>query len=402
MKHSIITLALCTLSAWASAQTVTVADVEALPGETVSFTLNLSGGKVDTYTAMQFDVQFPVTGFATTGRYTIAEQWSNATAIIGSIDANGMATIPVASSEAITGADVEGLLSVSFTVGSDVATGEYDVTLTNLWFGYGTSSKDYLADVTFKVHVVAAHSVLLDENATEAPEAAEGVNVRVLRTIKGGQWSTICLPFAMSEAQCKEAFGSDVEIADFTGVETTFDEGDNVVGLTVNFADAAAIEANHPYIIKVSESVSEFSVDGVDVDPQEEYAAVDCDEKSEKIGRQTYYFYNSLVGTYTAGTVVPEMCLFLSDNSFWYSTGATTMKAFRAYFDFYDVLTEAEQGGSVAGIRMSFGHDTATGIGETAGQQHPTGICYDLQGRRVSQPTAKRLYILEGRKIIVK
>ena len=52
MKTTILSLALCALCAGATAQSVTVADVEALPGETVAFTLNLTGGKAGTYTAM--------------------------------------------------------------------------------------------------------------------------------------------------------------------------------------------------------------------------------------------------------------------------------------------------------------------------------------------------------------
>lgn len=161
MKSTIIALVLCVLCAGASAQTVTVADVEAIPGETVSFKLNLAGGKANTYIALQFDAQFPATGFTLTGDYSISSQWENSIAVIGSVNANGLATIPVSSSEAISATDVDGLLTVNFTVGSDVALGYYNVNLTNLWFGYGTSSKDKLSDVTFAIHVVAEHNAVI-------------------------------------------------------------------------------------------------------------------------------------------------------------------------------------------------------------------------------------------------
>ena len=47
-----------------AAQQITADDVEALPGETVSFTMYLDteGGE---YTALEFDIQFPQTGFTT-------------------------------------------------------------------------------------------------------------------------------------------------------------------------------------------------------------------------------------------------------------------------------------------------------------------------------------------------
>ena len=321
--------ALCALCAGTNAQTVNVPDVEALPGETVAFSLNLTGGKAATYTAMQFDVQFPATGFTTTGKYSVSELWPNATSTIGAVDAAGVATIPVASSEAISVADVEGLLSVSFTVGSDVTTGEYDVTLKNLWFGYGTSSKDYLSDVNFKVKVVSAHTIVLDENSTVAPSGASGVNVLVNRTITAGNWSSVCLPFAMNATQVKEAFGEDVQIADFTGCEATYDEaGENIIALKVNFENVTIMEANHPYIIKVSSDIIQFSVEGIDITPSDELS-VDRDEDKYKRNGKWYYDYNSFIGTYEAGTEIPENALFLSGNKFWYSTGKTTTRAFR-------------------------------------------------------------------------
>lgn len=393
MKSIITAFAICILCTIANAQTVTVSDVEALPGETVSFTLNLTGGKADTYTAMQFDVQFPATGFTTTGDYEVSKLWKNATSTIGAVDASGVATIPVASSEAISAADVEGLLSVSFTVSNEVAIGEYDVTLTNLWFGYGTSSKDYLSDVTFKVNVVARHNVVLDENSTTAPEAATDVNVRVLRTINAGNWSTICLPFAMTEAQVKTAFGNDVELADFTGVDTTVDGEDNIVGLTVNFSDVTAIEANHPYIIKVSSAVTEFTVDDVEVDPDEDNAIVEFD--NGKTGSRRVV-YSGLYGTYHSGTIVPEYCLFLSNNKFWYSTGLTKIQGYHAFFEFYDILSEVEE----ASVRIFVNVDGEETKVEGPSTDETEGAIYDLNGRKVSKPQQHGVYIVNGKKVL--
>ena len=398
-KSIIMAFALCALCARANAQTVAVPDVEALPGETVAFTLNLTEGKADTYTALQFDVQFPATGFTTTSRYSVSELWPNATAIIGTVDSDGTATIPVASSETISAADVEGLLSVSFTVGSDVAFGEYDVTLTNLWLGYGTSSKDYLDDVTFTVKVVERHTIVLDENATTAPAEAEDVNVRVLRTITAGNWSSICLPFAMTAAQTKGAFGEDVQIADFTGCEATYDEAEeNIVALKVNFEDITAMEANHPYIIKVGSDVTEFTVEGVDITPSDELS-VDRDEDRYKRNGKWYYDYNSFIGTYEAGTEIPENSLFLSGNKFWYSAGRTTTKAFRGYFSFYMVLSDITS--AEARISLWIDGGETTGVMSANAVKQQSDHLYNLQGCLVTKPT-KGLYLKDGKIIIIK
>lgn len=392
MKKTFFALALSALMAGAGAQTVTVADVEALPGETVAFSLNLSGGKADTYIAMQFDVQFPATGFTTTGDYSVSPLWKNATSVIGTVDVNGVATIPVSSSETIDEADVENLLTVSFNVGSDVALGEYDVTLTNLWLGYGTSSKDYPEDVTFKVKVVSAHTIVLDENTTTIPEAASAVNVRVIRTIAAGNWSTICLPFAMTESQMKSAFGNDVQLADFSDYE--FDADADVI--TVSFTDASEIEANHPYIIKVNQDISEFTVEGVDINPDEDGACIEND--NGKTGNRRVV-YSGFYGTYHAETEVPEFCLFLNSNKFWYSVGNTKMKAFRAYFEFLDVLSSVENEYAGSHLVINFAEEE-TGITEVTDSSN-NAVSYDLFGRRVEN-NARGLYIRNAQKVMIK
>ena len=394
MKKKLNTLlALCALCFGVNAQTVSVADVEALPGETVAFSVSLSDGKADTYTAMTLYVQFPETGFTTTGTYSISSSWPGATAVVGDVDATGQAIIPFASANAITGSDVPDLVTISFKVDESVAVGTYDVTLKRTMFEYNTSDKDYASDVTFHVNVNDA--IVLDENSTTAPEAKENVNVHVKRTINANEWSTIVLPFAMTEAQVKAAFGDNVELGDFTGYEAT-EESDEVVSIKVNFETATAIEANHPYIIKVSKDVAEFTVEGVNIAPEEnpKVAAV----------KRTKKQWSEFIGTYVAGFSLAKLLeedifpLFVSGGKLWYATSATQpMKAFRGYFDFYDVLSEVENAGSR--ITLSFGDDTTTGI--TNIDTEGDGRYYNLQGQPVETP-ARGAYIHNGKVIIVK
>ena len=390
IKSTILSLVFCAMCTEASAQTITVTDVEALPGETVAFSLNLTGGKVDTYIALQFDAQFPVAGFTTTGNYSVSPLWKNATSSVGSVDELGVATIPVSSSEAISAADVEGLFTIAFTVSNDVAIGDYDVTLKNLWLGYGTSSKDYLDDVSFKVHVVAAHSIVLDETSTMMPEAAEGVNVTLNRTIKANEWSTICLPFTATGEQVMAAFGNDVRLSAFTGWESEEDDDGAIVAINVTFTEADAedgIEANTPMLIMVSEAVAEATFDGVTLEPEEE-PVVQVGKKASQRG----YFY----GTYVA-TKVPEENLFLSGNKFWYSTGATSIKAFRGFFEFRDVLDAYYD---VASVKFNLDVD---GVATQVNDIHvetPLPQVFDLSGRRVSEMRNHGVYIINGKKIM--
>ena len=377
-------------------QTLSIPDVEALPGETVSYSLNINVGE-GAYTGYQYDMQFPATGFTLTGKTTTNENWIGGSLSVGNLVAGAAkGSAHSGSDKNIPSGDIE-IGTVEFTVDPTLETGKYDVTISGFDFLDGTN---YIRanDVTFTVNVVAAHTIVLDEESTVAPEAAPGVNVRVKRTIKANEWSTICLPFAMTEAQVKTAFGNDVVLKDFNGIEST-SEGDDIVGIEVKFNTATAIEANHPYVIKVSSDKSEFTVKDVNISPEDE-PSVDKDEWISGSGTKKdpyVYHYNSFVGTYVAETAVPNDCLFLSGNKFWYSNGSTKMKGFRAYFDFYDVLSEVEN----ASARIDFNFDETTGIKEVHGNANVEGT-YDLQGRKVEEPTNKGLYIVNGRKVVKK
>lgn len=390
MKRFVVSLlALLLLSGVSVAQRLSVSDVEVVPGTTASFALTVDVEE-GVYSGFQFEMQFPATGFSTTGNATAASTWQGGTLFVGDLNA-GVGRVAALSTTDKPIPDGEMVIgTVEFAVGENVALGEYDVTISAFNFLDGTNYAP-VADVTFKVKVVDALNVYLDENATVAPEAAQGVNVHVRRTINADSWSTIVLPFSMTAAQVKSAFGDDVELADFVGCDTQLDNEDNVTGINVKFVDATSIEANHPYIIKVSEAVTEFTVEGVDIVPEEE-PSVDCDRIGKGTSRDPFR-YNSFIGTYVANTAVPEEDLFISENKFWYSTGLTMMKAFRGYFEFYDVLSEMESAG--ARITLSFGGEV-TAVAYAPTESEPTEKVFDLQGRRV-RAMGRGLYIRNGR-----
>lgn len=233
---------------------------------------------------------------------------------------------------------------------------------------------------------------ILDENSTTVPAAATNVDVRVKRTIKAGEWSTICLPFAMSEAQVKEAFGEDVDLADFDGTDPEFD-GDDCVGIRANFTSVNAIEANHPYIIKVSQPISEFTLDDVDIVADEDEAYIEFD--NGKTGSRRVV-YSGFYGTYHAGTALDEFTLFLSDNKFWYSKGQTKMKAFRAYFEFLDVLTDVKNSSNV---KLWVRPDVEDGLPNLRVEEDLSSPAYNLAGQRVGK-SYKGVVIENGRKIV--
>lgn len=400
-KLLISVLSLFAVTNAATAQKITVADVEALPGETVSFTMTVDVQSGNYVGFQSTSMQFPSTGF-TIKEGTANNAWSGGNVMAGNLDEEGKANLSVFSGSDTPIPDGEFIIgSLSFTVDAGLALGEYDVTISDIKFLDGTNY--YPApDVTFKVFVVKNHNVILDESATEAPAAATDVNVKVNRTIKANEWSTICLPFAMTEAQVNAGFGEDVQVqlGDFTGYETEEDAEENIVGIKVIFNNVTAIEANHPYIIKVNKPVTQIIAEEVNIAPEDE-PAVSLGETTGS-GKNKKYHPMDFNGTYVADfdfyNAATSTPLFLSSgNKFYYATENTKfMKAFRAYFDFDDVLASVD----ASRIVLSLNNETS-GISQIENKAMKNENVFDLQGRRVSQ-SQKGLYIKGGKKVIMK
>jgi len=364
-----------------NAQTISVADVEALSeGGTVQFKLHVSG--VTAMTSMHFEVELPAT-FSVSGVSATtdwAAMFSREGGVVGAISS---------SDNALNG---EGdAATVSVTIPGGTAVGEYPVTIDNIRIN-GT---ELGTAVVFNINVVARHTVVLDELSTTAPENATGVDVKVKRTINANEWSTICLPFAMSTAQLKAAFGDDVKLANMTAWESEEDNDDKIVAINVTFSEVTAVEANHPYVIKVTSPITEFSVNGVDIEVDSEPIH---QIGTKKANRATMY------GTYVANTVIEEEQLFLSENKFWYSTGNSKMKAFRACFEFADVLDAYYDNATEAKVGITLENPETTGIRTIENGQltiDNDAPMYNLAGQKVSK-SYKGIVIQNGVKRIVK
>lgn len=85
-----------------------------------------------------------------------------------------------------------------------------------------------------------------------------------------------------------------------------------------------------------------------------------------------------------------------SANKLYWPSADVKLNAFRAYFHV--------DGGSVSAVKMNFDEGETTGIIEmedVRSQKADVNAVFDLQGRRVAQPT-KGLYIVNGKKIVIK
>jgi hypothetical protein len=202
----------------------------------------------------------------------------------------------------------------------------------------------------------------------------------------------------MTAEQVEDIFG-DAELKDFKKYVVEDDEEENITAIRVQFENldvSEGIEANYPFLVKPSAAIDEFTLTTV-LEPDEENAIV---EYAEGKGTRRHV-YGTLQGVYTPDTMVPENCLFISGNKFWYSTGATPMKPFRAYFDFEDLLADVEG----AGANIDFIFDQTTGIKDSkiAIENAQPNTWYTLDGRKLNKkPAQKGVYIYNGQKQVIK
>lgn len=391
----------------AKADNVTIPDITLLAGGTATMSIELNNTEKD-YSAFQFYFSLPegVSVVMENGRmkYELGERLkdtdfsvSTTTTASGNYFVLGYYTVTQPIPEH-SGA----IITFTLQADEDVATGTVQGQLYDSSFTSTTAEKN-VYDCSFNINIIDL--VTLDENSTTPPTTASGKNVVVKRTIKANEWSTICLPFAMTEEQTKTAFGEDVEINDFLGCDVSKNDDEEVTAILVKFAPITAMEANHPYVIRVTEPVSEFAIDGVDIEPEEE-VSLDRDEQKIRIGKQTFYFYNSFIGTYVANTEVPENTLFISENKFWYSTGSARMKAFRGYFDFYEILSSIEDANAKIGFSFESQEEDSI-LDSVVSGRNEADVVYSINGILIGKNVPanelpKGVYIRNGKKLVIK
>lgn len=291
---------------------------------------------------------------------------------------------PTANFKAKTGT----LLTVYFTVASDATGTLSGGKLSRIHFSDANAVDYEMANVDFSVPV--GNTITLSEDETEAPAAISGVDVTVNRTLKGGMWNTLVLPFDISSGQIADVFGAGTEVASFSGADVTRTDG-KTTGIKVNFTSLVGdMKAHTPYIIKVPSDLAQFTVESA--------AITTSSDPSINKGDEEEYF--KFVGTYTTNTDIPDGGLYLMNNKFKYSQGTSKLKAFRGYFNFWRKLSGYKTASAPA-ITLDV-DGISTGINALELDADKTADSYyTVQGLQVSQPT-KGLYIVNGRKIIIK
>lgn len=390
-KKTIITfLALFACILGISAEnSVVVNDALVTKGKTSSFNIELINPD-DAFCAFQMDVVLPdgltYVSASKGGRMTSAHSLGNSNLGGNVIRFSSIDTEQNRNYLGESGTLFTVTVSVSdgFSVGDILA-----AQLQNVEFARKDESMFKIAQQEFSIEIT--DRVVIDENSAALPTAQNGVNVLVKRIIRKDIWNTICLPFSMDEAMTKQVFGADVQVAEFSDYEV-----DGLV-ITVNFDEAdlagEGFCENWPYMIKTSKDITEFTVEEVDVAPDEDEAV----NKYETGSGKKKTVIGKFTGTLKAGTVLEPDYLFLNSNKFYYSTGSTIIKGLRGYFWLKDFDSSA--GGP--SLVMAYNGEP-TNVNDVKVVVNEDGVYYNLKGQQIEKPTEKGIYIRNGKKFVIK
>ena len=226
---------------------------------------------------------------------------------------------------------------------------------------------------------------------------------------KDGKWNTICLPFDVTIAGSPLAGATARPLSEASISGTT---------LNLSFGDAVTtLKAGTPYIIKWTKA-DDYVDDNEHniVSPVFSGVTIDADADGSYDNGISGDNRVRFVGTYKSTAFDSEdksILLLGGENKLYYPAAGAGIGAQRAYFKIGEDGAAAPR---LTGFNIDFGDDEATGIISTTNytndtnsdawfsdQQSECGVAFTLDGRKLSgKPTAKGLYIVNGKKVIVK
>lgn len=224
----------------------------------------------------------------------------------------------------------------------------------------------------------------------------KNVTIENRGTLHAGEWNMMCLPFKLSAAGYKKAFGEDVKVAEFTGV--TKSEGGELVSFNLAYINEKnGMKAATPYLIKPSKEIpmADVTFEGVKVSAKttEEQATGDVNCK--------------LIGTLQP-TILhkghQQLVLKASNELQYMAPNSTTpMQACRAYFE----LTDTGTGTVAAAKNFSFSIDgETTGVKVIDVNAPSTSIntrVYNMNGQLVGtsmENLPQGIYVIAGKKVV--
>ena len=274
-------------------------------------------------------------------------------------------------------------------------TGDENLSVSNLkaeWTGNAqevsfTSPKGAPRVTSITVYV-SLPTISLSESEENTIETKSDVNISLNRKLVKGAWNTICLPFDVSAAQAKSAFGADVRIAALN-VESK--------GNTLLFDNKTAegIKAAVPYLIMPSEVKADdkYEFYNVSIKPENVTPAAAV---STSDGFAFKGIYNKVDITQDINNSKSYAAFLGANNTLFKAKANSTTKGFRAYF----VIPNST---ATSALRVVVDGNATSIKNINCGVVESDDAVYNLQGQRVdARSLMPGLYIKAGKKFVVR
>lgn len=274
-------------------------------------------------------------------------------------------------------------------------TGDENLSVSNLkaeWTGNAqevsfTSPKGAPRVTSITVYV-SLPTISLSESEENTIETKSDVNISLNRKLVKGAWNTICLPFDVSAAQAKSAFGTDVRIAALNAESK---------GNTLMFDNKTAegIKAAVPYLIMPSEVKADDKYEFYNVSIKPENAA-QASAVSTLDGFAFKGIYNKVDITQDINNSKSYAAFLGANNTLFKAKANSITKGFRAYF----VIPNST---ATPALRVVVDGNATSIKNINCGVVESDDAVYNLQGQRVdAHNLMPGLYIKAGKKFVVR
>lgn len=224
----------------------------------------------------------------------------------------------------------------------------------------------------------------------------KNVTIENRGTLHADEWNMMCLPFKLSAAGYKKAFGEDVKVAEFTGV--TKSEGGELVSFNLAYINEKnGMKAATPYLIMPSKDIDTKTLkfEGVKVSTKTTKEQATGDVNCKLIGTLQPTILDK--GHRQLVLKARNELQYMAPNS------TTPMQACRAYFE----LTDMGTGTVAAAKNFSFSIDGETTgvkvIDVNAPSASTNTRVYNMNGQLVGtsvENLPQGIYVIAGKKVV--
>lgn len=235
---------------------------------------------------------------------------------------------------------------------------------------------------------VSLPTISLSESEENKIETKSDISISLNRKLVKGVWNTICLPFDVSEAQAKSAFGADVRIAALN-VESK--------GNTLMFDNKTAegIKAAVPYLIMPSEVKADDKYEFYNVSIKPENVTPAATVRTLD-GFAFKGIYNKVDITQDINNPKSYAAFLGANNTLFKAKANSITKGFRAYFAIPNST-------ATSALRVVVDGNATYIKNINCGVVESDDAVYNLQGQRVdARSLMPGLYIKAGKKFVVR